>query len=242
MMSFSTQAMEPSEPLSPSRDSARFQDRLAAAAARCVTSLASLPRVADALAGRIAMTTYLALLTETYHHIRHTVPILRLARARAEGSDERIRRAVHQQFVEAWGYDSLLLRDIAECGGDAHAVRLGRATPATRRLVEYAYDYVEGQNPLGVFGMIYALEATRAHLAAPVARAVTTALNLGPEGLRYLSARAEAGQDNLMAVERVMEQVVDPSDQAAIAEVTQAMFGLLADFLEALPAHAATGS
>jgi long-chain acyl-CoA synthetase len=231
------QMLDRSEPRSRIDRGSEFQDRLASAAARCVSSLAELPRVADILAGRITMTAYLALLTETYHHVRHTVPILRLARARTASADERLRRAVHQQFVEAWGYDSLLLRDIAECGGDGHGVRLGRPAPATRRLIEFAYDYVEADNPLGVFGMIYALEATRAHLSVPAAKAITTALNVGPEGLRYLSARAEAGQDNLMVVERLLGQVADPSDQAAIAEVTHTMFGLLADFLQDLPPH-----
>jgi hypothetical protein len=234
MMSLQPQMLDRAEFLSPSERGSAFQDRLASAAARCVGSLTSLPSVADTLAGRITMTGYLAFLTETYHHIRHTVPLLRLARARTTASDERLRRALHQQFVEAWGYDSLLLRDIAECRGDAHAVRLGRPAPATRRLVEYAYDYVETHNPMGVFGMVYALEATRACLAAPAARVITVALNVGPEGLRYLSARAEAGQENLMVLERLMEQVDDLSDQAAIAEVTQTMFGLLADFLQGL--------
>ena len=237
MNSLHTQMLDRSEPRSRIDRGSEFQDRLASASARCVISLVSLPRVADIMVGRISKMAYLALLTETYHHVRHTVPILRLARARTASSDERLRRAVHQQFVEAWGYDALLLRDIAECGGDAHAARLGRPAPATRRLIEYAYDYVEARNPIGVFGMIYALEATRARLAAPAAKAITRALNVGPEGLRYLSARAEAGQDNLMVVERLMEQVVDPSDQAAIAEVTHTMFGLLADFLQGLPPH-----
>jgi pyrroloquinoline quinone (PQQ) biosynthesis protein C len=201
--------------------------------------MAGLPRVAAILSGTIGMTTYRAFLTETYHHVRHTVPLLRLARARMQTGDERFRRAVHQQFVEAWGYDSLLLRDIADCGGDAHATRLGRPAQATRRLVDFAYDWVETRNPLGVFGMLFALEATRARFAAPAARAITSVLGVGPEGLRYLSARAEAGQENLMVLERVMEQVADPSDQAAIAEVATATFGLLADFLQALPSHVA---
>jgi pyrroloquinoline quinone (PQQ) biosynthesis protein C len=141
---------------------------------------------------------------------------------------------VHQQFVEAWGYESLLLRDIAECGGDAHATRLGRPAPATRRLIEFAYDWVEMRNPLGVFGLTYALEATRARFAVPAARAITAALGVGPEGLRYLSARAEADQENLMVLERLMRQISAPSDQAAIAEVANATFGLLADVFEAL--------
>jgi pyrroloquinoline quinone (PQQ) biosynthesis protein C len=222
------------EPPSQSRGRPPFADGLAIAAARSVSCLADLPVVADTLAGKIGMTAYRALLAETYHHVRHAVPILRLARARTQGAEERIRRAVHQQFVEAWGYESLLLRDIAECGGDAHATRLGRPAPATRRLIEFAYDWVEMRNPLGVFGLTYALEATRARFAVPAARAITAALGVGPEGLRYLSARAEADQENLMVLERLMRQISAPSDQAAIAEVANATFGLLADFFEAL--------
>jgi hypothetical protein len=236
-MPFPTQLRDRSAPMSRPQPGSRFQDRLASAAARCATSLAGLPGVADVLMGRISMTTYLALLTETYHHVRHTVPLLRLVRARTAGAEERLRRAVHQQFVEAWGFDSLLLRDIGECGGDAHAMRVGRPAPATRKAIEFAYDYVEQRNPLGVFGMIYALEATRARLAAPAARAISKALNLGPEGLRYLSARAEAGEENLMVLERLMEQVDDPADQAAITEVTHTTFALLADIFQALPPH-----
>jgi hypothetical protein len=229
------QMIDASKPSPQSQGGSPFHVRLASATARSVTSLASLPRVAETLSGRIGMATYRAFLTETYHHVRHTVPVLRLARVRMQGGDERLRRAVHQQFVEAWGFDCLLLRDIAECGGDAHATRLGRPAQATRRLVDFAYDWAETRNPLGVFGMLFALEATRAHFAAPAARAITAALGVGPEGLRYLSARAEAGEENLMALERVVEQVADPSDQAAIAEVANATFGLLADLFQALP-------
>ena len=50
-------------------------------------ALAAVPQIRDGLAGRISRETYVAYLTEAYHHVRHTVPLMQAARA---GLDQNI--------------------------------------------------------------------------------------------------------------------------------------------------------
>ena len=50
--------------------------------------------IADCLNGRINLDTYVAFLTEAYHHVRHTVPLLMACGARLPDRLDWLRTAV----------------------------------------------------------------------------------------------------------------------------------------------------
>ncbi len=159
--------------------------------------LASTPQIEDGLAGRISLETYIAYLTEAYHHVKHTVPLMQAARAGLDEAHARFRDALDEYIAEETGHEAWILNDIRHCGGDAEAVRDGEPRPATRRMVAFAYDYIRQTNPMGFFGMVFVLEGTSVRLATQGAEAVAKALNLGPDGFSYLASHGSLDQEHL---------------------------------------------
>lgn len=198
-------------------------------------ALYSVPQILAGLAGTISRETYVAYLGEAYHHVRHTVPLLSLARDRMDAAHDRFRMALQDYVDEETGHEAWILNDIARAGGDAEAVRAGPPGAATARMVEFAYDYVGGVNPMGMFGMIYVLEGTSVALATHGASAVAASLGLGPECFSYLSSHGSLDQAHMKFFAGLMTSVDDPEDQAAIVDVARRVFGLFADMFRGIP-------
>lgn len=198
-------------------------------------ALASTPQIQDGLVGRISLETYIAYLTEAYHHVKHTVPLMQAARARLDASRARFIEALDEYIEEETGHEAWILNDIRHCGGDAEAVRTGAPRPATREMVEYVYDHIARKNPMGFFGMVLVLEGTSVRLATQGAEAVAKSLNLGPQSFSYLTSHGALDQDHLVFFQKLMDQVDDPADQAAIIEVAQGVFTRFAAVFASIP-------
>lgn len=212
-----------------------FFQRLIAETAEGQATIAAVPQIQDGLAGRISRETYIAYLTEAYHHVKHTVPLLRTAKARLDEAHAPFKAALDEYIAEETGHELWILNDIRNSGGDAEAVRNGQPREATRRMVEFAYDYIDRVNPMGFFGMVLVLEGTSVALATQGAEAVAKSLGLGPASFTYLTSHGALDQDHMVFFQRLMDRVEDPGDQAAIIEVAQAVFSLFAEVFRAIP-------
>lgn len=198
-------------------------------------ALASTPQIQDGLMGRISRETYIAYLTEAYHHVKHTVPLMQAARARMDENHQRFVEALDEYIAEETGHEHWILSDIKNCGGDAEAVRNGTPRAATLAMTDYAYDYVGNRNPMGFFGMVFVLEGTSVKLATHGAEAVAKNLGLGPECFSYLTSHGALDLEHLNFFEKLMNEIDDPVDQAAIIEVAQAIFVRFADMFRSIP-------
>ncbi|HRD29996.1 MAG TPA: iron-containing redox enzyme family protein, partial [Caulobacter sp.] len=153
-----------------------FFQRLITETAQGQQTLAAVPQIQDGLAGAISRETYIAYLTEAYHHVKHTVPLMQAARAGLDDAHDRFRHALDEYIAEETGHEAWILNDIRNCGGDPEAVRDGTPRAATRAMVDYAYDYIRRVNPMGFFGMVLVLEGTSVRLATQGAEAVARTL------------------------------------------------------------------
>lgn len=198
-------------------------------------ALAGVPQIQDGLAGRISRDTYIAYLTEAYHHVKHTVPLMQAAKARLDDRHARFRDALDEYIAEETGHEEWILNDIRHAGGDAEAVRSGQPRAATRAMVDYVYDFIARDNPMGFFGMVLVLEGTSVRLATQGAAAVAASLGLGPECFSYLSSHGAVDQSHLVFFQKLMDEVRDPEDQRAIVTVASAVFKLFADVFRAVP-------
>lgn len=198
-------------------------------------ALASVPQIQDGLMGRISRETYIAYLTEAYHHVKHTVPLMRAARARMDAGHQRFVEALDEYIAEETGHEHWILADIKNCGGDAEAVRNGAPRPATLAMTDYAYDFINSRNPMGFFGMVFVLEGTSVKLATQGAEAVARNLGLGPECFSYLTSHGALDMEHLTFFENLMNEVEDPADQSAIIEVARAIFQRFADIFRSIP-------
>ena len=150
--------------------------------------LFSIPVIQDALQGKVVTSQYIAFLSQAYHHVKHTVPLLMACGSRLDSSREWLREAIAEYIEEEVGHQEWILSDIKACGGDAESVRHARPHPNTELMVAYAYHQVDRGNPVGFFGMVHVLEGTSTALATHAADTMRSALALPPEAFTYLSS------------------------------------------------------
>jgi pyrroloquinoline quinone (PQQ) biosynthesis protein C len=202
--------------------------------------LFAVPVIADALAGRITRAQYLAFLTEAYHHVKHTVPLLMACGSRLPESKGWLRAAIVEYIAEEAGHEEWILNDIAAAGGDPRLVRDGTPSAATELMVAYVYDTIARRNPVGFFGMVHVLEGTSTALATNAAQVIRTALDLPPEAFTYLTSHGALDQQHVRFFAGLMDRLQDPDDQAAVTHTANMVYRLYGDIFRSLPRFDAT--
>ncbi len=187
--------------------------------------------------GEISLKQYVAFLTEAYHHVKHTVPLLMAFGARLPISAEWVRNAVAEYIEEEIGHDEWILNDIKACGGDADAVRNGQPNLATELMVSYAYDTIARGNPMGFFGMVLVLEGTSVALAVQAAKAIQQHLELPDTAFSYLVSHGTLDLEHIDFYEGLMDRVESKEDQQAIIHGAKVMYQLYGDIFRSLPAE-----
>lgn len=199
-------------------------------------ALLSTPIIQGALQrGEVSLPSYIAFLTEAWHHVRHTVPLLRAMKAALPPRHAWLQPALDEYIAEEAGHDEWILDDIRACGGDAEAVRRSRPSHATEVMVAYAYDTIARGNPLGFFGMVHVLEGTSVSLALMAADAIQKPLALPDAAFSYLRSHGTLDQEHTAHFELLMDQIEDVADQAAIVHAARAFFRLYGDVFRGLP-------
>src|ERR1700688_4414380 len=114
-----------------------FYDRLMAETAKDRDAFLAIPIVQHAIRNGAPRSLYIDFLTEAYHHVKHTFPLLALAASRT--TDEIYQDALVEYMDEERGHEMWILDDITAMGGDREAVRQGRPGSACQVMVGYAY-------------------------------------------------------------------------------------------------------
>ncbi len=136
------------------------------------------PVIQQAMTGKVSLPSYVAFLTQAYHHVKHTVPLLMACGARLPERLEWLRVAIAEYIREETGHQEWILNDIAACGADADAVRHGSPALPTELMVSYVYDRIARHNPVSFFGMVNVLEGTSIALATQAAGIIQDRLQL----------------------------------------------------------------
>ncbi len=170
-----------------------FHAQLLEQTAAARDELLATPIIQGALRGRVSLPSYLAFLREAYHHVSHTVPLLRATKAALPAHHAWLRDPLDEYIEEESGHDEWILNDIRAAGGDAEAVRHGAPGHATEVMVAYAYDTIARGNPLGFFGMVHVLEGTSVSLALLAADAIQKPLLAARCGLQLPALARHAG-------------------------------------------------
>lgn len=202
-----------------------FFTRLEAETVRERVRFLSVPQVQAGLRGSISRRAYIAYLTQAWHHVRHTVPLMRATRDRLAHRPEMI-AALDDYIAEEEGHDEWILADIAAAGGDAEAARASDPAPATAAMIRHAYDRIENGNPVSFFGMVYVLESISVALAQNGASAVAASLGLPPEAFTYLTSHGALDQDHISFFADLVNGLAEPEDKAAITEMAKDIFRL----------------
>lgn len=203
-----------------------FYEELIAATAADRNWLLAAPVIDRALAGQITRETYLAFLTQAYHHVRHTVPLLMAVGSRLEDRHAWLQPQVLHYLEEEAGHEQWILNDIEACGSDPAAAAASAPNPETDAMIAYAYDTVMRRNPVGFFGMVFVLEGTSVALALRAADALQGSLGLPDAAFTYLRSHGSLDQEHVQHLAGILEGLRDPADRDAVRQCAAAMYWL----------------
>jgi pyrroloquinoline quinone (PQQ) biosynthesis protein C len=218
-----------------------FHSQLAAETADARAWLQASPLVGDALAGRLTVERYRAFLTEAYHHVRHTLPLLMALGGRLPDRHADLRRDVVHYCEEEVGHELWILDDIRATGGDAEAAARSAPHPATDAMVACAWDTVMRRNPVGFFGMVFVLEGTSVALALQAADRIQASLGLPSTAFRYLRSHGHLDQDHVQHLAGILNRLDDPADREAVRRCARTMYWLYGQVFRGVDAPAFAG-
>lgn len=205
-------------------------------------TLMSLPLITQGAKGLISRETYIAFLTQAYHHVKHTTPLLMSCGGRLSGQYEWLRTAIGEYIEEEMGHQEWVLNDIAECGANKEAVRASQnnetsASQATEVMIAYAYDMINRVNPVGFFGMVLVLEGTSTAVATQAGEKLMSGLNLPKKAFSYLLSHGSLDISHVSFYESLVNQISDTNDQATLIHSAKVFYKLYGDIFKDIEAR-----
>ena len=219
-----------------------FYQELLAATETERNELMNLALIQQGGKGNISLETYVAFLTQAYHHVKHTTPLLMACGGRLPANYEWLRTAIGEYIEEEMGHQEWVLNDIETCGGDKEAVRTGKtlatsACLATEVMVAYAYDMINRVNPVGFFGMVLVLEGTSTAVATQAGETLMNSLNLPKKAFSYLLSHGSLDISHVSFYESLMNQITDKNDQATVIHSAKIFYKLYGDIFRTIEAE-----
>ena len=196
--------------------------------------LQSIPIIRKALDGQVTLQQYVAFLTQAYHHVKHTTPLLMACGARMAVDREQLLESIAYYIEGEIGHQEWILNDIHACGADAEAVRYGRPAIETELMVAYAYDIVARGNPVGLFGMVHVLEGTSVQLATRAAGVLSKSLNLPEQAFTYLTTHGSLDLEHVAFFRDLINRLDSATDKVAIVHAARVFYRLYGDIFRTL--------
>jgi pyrroloquinoline quinone (PQQ) biosynthesis protein C len=213
-----------------------FYDRILSETARERDQFVAIPIVQHAVRSGATRTLYRDFLTQAYHHVKHTFPLLALAASRT--SDERYQDALFEYMREERGHEKWILDDIRAMGGDAQATREGEARTACRVMVGYSYYAIEHVSPYALLGSVHVLEGMSVLLADRLADALQNSLAVkGDAGFSYLRSHGSLDKSHVDFFHTLVDGFHDEATQAIVVDSVRIFYRLYGDIFRDLGAQ-----
>jgi hypothetical protein len=184
--------------------------------------------------GNLTKALYVSFLTQWYHILKHTLPLILATQSRLTEETEWLTDVIGEFTEQMASNEELILNDIAVCGGDIEQVRHSRAHMTTELMVSYAYDTVNRINPLGILGMHHVLEGAVLSLAHRSADNIGNTSLVPKDALTYLYTHGSLLQDNADVFIGVMNRIDRSEDRNQIIRSAQIFYKLYADIFLSL--------
>jgi len=214
-----------------------FQQELARTTAPDRAFLLSAPVIQRCLAGEVTRDLYVAFLTQAFHHVRHTVPLMMAVGSRLPDRHAWLRDAVLHYLEEEAGHDEWILNDIEHAGGDRTRAAASEPAVATEAMIAYAYDTAMRRNPVGFFGMVHVLEGTSVALALEAADRIQKALGLPGRAFSYLRSHGELDREHVNHLAGILDRFDDEQDRAAVVRCARGIYWLYGQMFRGLEAE-----
>lgn len=198
--------------------------------------LLTAPAIQRALAGDITRELYIAFLTQAYHHVRHTVPLLMAVGSRLPARLAWLQSQIIHYLEEEEGHEQWILNDIEAAGGRRDCVIGGEPDIATSAMVAFAYDTVARSEPAGFFGMVHVLEGTSVNLALRAADRIQGALGLPSRAFTYLRSHGTLDQQHVEHLAGILERFDSVDDRLAVVRCAKTIYWLYGSMFRRLDA------
>ncbi len=187
------------------------------------------PMLLDAAQNGVERGLYVNYLTQAYHHVRHTCPLLATAMGRCHHADQTLRDALIDYIDEEKGHEKWILDDIAFIGGEAAVAKATayEGDAAVRIMVGYMYYAINHISPYAMLGMVHVLEGTSVDIASVAADAIAKRLELRPtKGFRYLTSHGAVDTEHVKFFENLVNTISDRHQQNIIIDTAQIVYRL----------------
>ena len=184
--------------------------------------------------GNITNALYISFLTQWYHILKHTSPLILNVQSRLTEETEWLTDVIGEFTEQMVSHNELILNDISVCGGNMDEVRHSKPHMATELMVSYAYDTVNRINPLGILGMHHVLEGAVLSLAHRSADNIGNTSLVPKDALTYLYTHGSLLQDNADVFIGVMNRIDRSEDRNQIIRSAQIFYKLYADIFLSL--------
>ncbi|MBL4714098.1 MAG: iron-containing redox enzyme family protein [Alcanivorax sp.] len=185
--------------------------------------------------GRFDLNSYSYFLSQAYHHVKHTVPLMMACGSRLPPRLEWVREALVDYIRDEYGHQEWILNDLEALGEDAEAVRNGRPDRPIEMMIAWLYDAIQRGNPMSFFGMVHVLEGTSIKLATPLGEQVQKTLGLPENAFSYLYSHGALDQDHFQFFTSLINRIERSDDQQAVIHASQVIYRLYGDMLHAIP-------
>lgn len=211
-----------------------FHQQLSDITAESRRYLLAAPVIQRALSGQITNGLYVAFLTQAYHHVRHTVPLMMAVGCRLPERLAWLQEEILEYLDEEHGHEEWILKDIEAAGGDRIAAAQSRPDVATESMVAYAYDMITRRNPVGFFGMVHVLEGTSVALALRAADEVQKVLGLPSQAFSYLRSHGALDREHVHHLAGILNRLDTDADRDAVVQCAQAIYWLYGNMFRRL--------
>jgi len=199
-------------------------------------ALFSIPIIQYALKGEITRHQYLAFLKEAYHHVKHTVPLLRACESQASHDYEWLKKGMAHYIEDEMGHEEWILSDIKAAGGMSEEVRHSEPSLAAELMVADAYYQIHQINPIGFLGMVFVLEGTSIAIATNAAEAMQKSLQLPNEAFTYLTSHGSLDLTHIEFFKSLVNQLTKEEDQKLVIQCAKKFYFLYGNIFRNLPA------
>ena len=186
---------------------------------------------------KITKKEYIYFLTQAYHHVKHTVPLLTACKHHLPKEYEWLKRSLDIYIIEEEGHEIWILDDIEACGGDRKQVEHSQGSQNIQAMVDYLYAQIEQGHPLSLFGMVQVLEGTSVSIACDMARFIQETLSLPDSAMTYLVSHGNIDQEHLKYFENLMNKITHHQDQEEITESAHQVYQYYSAMLYSVHNH-----
>ena len=212
-----------------------FFDRLVTETQAEREDFQSISVIQAAVSQGVTQELYAKYLTQAYHHVRFTVPLLEFALEGCKVGDETYANALAEYIEEEAGHDEWILDDIKALGEDSEAVRNGRGGFACRVMISHAYYLIEHQSPYALLGMVHVLEGMSVVLADQAAGAIRAGFGDNPpNAFSYLTSHGALDMEHVKFFEDLVNALDDVETQDIIIAAAKDFYKLFGNMFREL--------